>query len=133
MLKLKLQYFSYLMCRTDLLEKTLMLEKIEGRRQSRWQRTRLLDGITESIGCEFGEGQRSQACCSPRGHGESDMTEWLNNNKDLADMICKDFSHSVSFTFLILFLKSLSWFCCLKVLILRKSIIYVFSPLLFVF
>ena len=49
MLKLKLQYFSYLMCRTDLLEKTLMLEKIEGRRQSRWQRTRLLDGITESM------------------------------------------------------------------------------------
>ena len=75
MLKLKLQYFGHLMRKTDLLEKTLMLEKIEGRRQSRWQRTRLLDGITESIGCEFGEGQRSQACCSPRGHGESDMTE----------------------------------------------------------
>ena len=46
MLKLKLQYFGYLMRRTDSLEKTLMLGKIEGRRKRGQQRMRWLDGIT---------------------------------------------------------------------------------------
>ena len=46
MLKLKLQYFGHLMRRTDSLEKTLMLGKIEGRRRRRRQRMRWLDGIT---------------------------------------------------------------------------------------
>ena len=46
MLKLKLQYFSHLMRRTDSLEKTLMLGKIEGRRRRGQQRMRWLDGIT---------------------------------------------------------------------------------------
>ena len=49
MLKLKLQYFGYLMRRTDSLEKTLMLGKIEGRRRSGWQRMRWLDGLTDSM------------------------------------------------------------------------------------
>ena len=49
MLKLKLQYFGHLMQRTDSLEKTLMLGKIEGRRRRRQQRTRWLDVITNSI------------------------------------------------------------------------------------
>jgi len=48
MLKLKLQYFSHLMQRTDSLEKTLMAGKIEGRRRGR-QRMRWLDGITNSM------------------------------------------------------------------------------------
>ena len=48
MLKLKLQYFGHLMGRTDSLEKTLMLRKIEGKRRGR-QRTRRLDGITDSV------------------------------------------------------------------------------------
>ena len=47
MLKLKLQYFSHLMQRTDTLEKTLMLGKIEGRRRRGQQRMRWLDGITD--------------------------------------------------------------------------------------
>ena len=47
MLKLKLQYFGHLMWRTDSFEKTLMLGKMEGRRRSRWQRMRWLDGITD--------------------------------------------------------------------------------------
>ena len=47
MLKLKLQYFGHLMRRTDYLEKTLMLGKIEGRRRRGWQRMRWLDGITD--------------------------------------------------------------------------------------
>ena len=50
MLKLKLQYFGHLMRRTDSLEKTLMLGKIEGRRRSELQRMRWLDGITNSMG-----------------------------------------------------------------------------------
>ena len=47
MVKLKLQYFGYLMRRTDSLEKTLMLGKIEGRRRRGWQRMRWLGGITD--------------------------------------------------------------------------------------
>ena len=50
MLKLKLQYFSHLMRRTNSLEKTLMLGKIEGRRRRGRQRMRWLDGITDSMG-----------------------------------------------------------------------------------
>ena len=49
MLKLKLQYFGHLMQRTDSLEKTLMLGKIEGRRKRGQQRMRWLDGITNSM------------------------------------------------------------------------------------
>ena len=49
MLKLKLQYFGHLMQRTDSLEKTLMLGKIEDRRRREWQRMRWLDGITDSM------------------------------------------------------------------------------------
>ena len=49
MLKLKLQYFGYLLQRTDSLEKTLMLGKIEGRKRRGRQRMRWLDGITDSM------------------------------------------------------------------------------------
>ena len=49
MLKLKLQYFGYLVRRTDSFEKTLMLGKIEGGRRRQWQRMRWLDGITDSM------------------------------------------------------------------------------------
>ena len=49
MLKLKLQYFGLLMQRTDSFEKTLMLGKIEGRKQRGQQRMRWLDGITDSV------------------------------------------------------------------------------------
>ena len=49
MLKLKLQYFGHLMQRADSFEKTLMLEKIEGRRRRGRQRTRWWDGITDSM------------------------------------------------------------------------------------
>ena len=83
MLKLKLQYLGHLMQRADSLEKTLMLEKIEGRRSGQ-QRMRWLDGISDN-GNEFeetpgdGEGQGSLVCCSPWGCKESDMTEQLNN------------------------------------------------------
>ena len=48
-LKMKLQYFGHLIPRADSLEKTLMLEKTEGRRRRGWQRMRWLDGITDSM------------------------------------------------------------------------------------
>ena len=49
MLKLKLEYLGHLMGTTDSLEKTLMLEKTEGKRRREWQRTRCLDSITDSM------------------------------------------------------------------------------------
>ena len=55
MLKLKLQSFGHLIQRTDLLEKTLMLGKIEGGRRRGRQRIRLLDGITESMDMSLGK------------------------------------------------------------------------------
>ena len=54
MLKLKLQYFGHLMLQADSLEKTLMLEKIEGRRRRGRQRMRWLDGITDSMDMGLG-------------------------------------------------------------------------------
>ena len=54
MLKLKLQYFVHMMGRTDSLEKTLMLGKIEGGRRRGWQRMRWLDGITDLMDMGLG-------------------------------------------------------------------------------
>ena len=84
MLKLKLQYSGHLMWRTDSLEKTLMLGKIEGRRKRGQQRMRWLDGITNSMDIKseqapgVGDGQGSLACYSPWGCKELDTTERLN-------------------------------------------------------
>ena len=78
MLKLKLQYFGHLMQRTDSLEKTKMLGRIEGRRR---RGSSGLEGWIASLSQhEFeqtpgdSEGQRSLACCSPWGGKESDAT-----------------------------------------------------------
>ena len=57
MLKLKLQYFGHLMQKSDSLEKTLMLGKIEGRRRRGRQRMRWLDGITDSMGMSLSKFQ----------------------------------------------------------------------------
>ena len=77
MLKLKLQYFSHLMQRTDSFENTLMLGKIEGRRRRGQQRIRRLDDI-HGHECEqapgAGNGQGSLVCCSPWSCKETDTT-----------------------------------------------------------
>ena len=83
MLKLKLQYFNHLIQRTDSLEKTLMLGRIEGRKRRGQQRMRWLDGITDlmnmgiwwTLGVDDGQG--GLVCCGSWGCQESDMTERL--------------------------------------------------------
>ena len=79
-LKLKFQYFGFLMQRANL-EKTLMLRKIEGSRRKAWQRMRCLDDITDRLNRHESEKtlvddeeQENLVCCSPWGHKESDRT-----------------------------------------------------------
>ena len=75
MLKLKLQYFGYLMRRADSLEKTLMLGKIEDRRRRGQQRMRWLDGITDSMDMSLSKFQETVKEASPWGHKELDTIE----------------------------------------------------------
>ena len=85
MLKLKLQNFGHLMWRADLLEKTLIMGKIEGSRRRERQRMKWLDGTTDSMDMSLRklqelvmDRQGGLACCSPWGRKKLDMTEQLN-------------------------------------------------------
>ena len=88
MLKLKLQYFGYLMWRADSFEKTLMLAKTEGRRRRGWQRMRWLDGITDTM--DMGAGglrelvmDREAWCAAVHGVAKSwtCLSDWIERPK----------------------------------------------------
>ena len=104
MLKLKLQYFDHLMRKSNSLKKTLMLGKIEGKRERGRQKTRWLNDITDSMGMSLNklweivkdrDFTMQQVCCSPWGCKKLDTTERLNNNKESPNSSSRDIHHNL--------------------------------------
>ena len=98
MLKLKLQCSGHLMRRAESLEKTLMLEKIEGRRRRGQWRMRWLDGILAKWTCVWQaqgdrKGQGSLVCCSPWGRRVRQLGEWTTTTTENLQGIWNQTSH----------------------------------------